>query len=73
VEGIRTFTGTRTKEIAVASSMERESASKGKKTNKMKYIVSCRLSCYGVLSVDTEDLTQAISSNRKRGRMVGEE
>lgn len=76
MEGIRTFTGPRTKEITVTSSMERESAlvELGNKTNKMKFRVSRRLSCYGVSKVDTEDLTRAISSNRKRGRqVVGEE
>ncbi len=68
MEGIRTFTRTRTKEITLASSMKRESAlvELGKKTNKVKNRESHRVSCNGILNVDTEDLMRAICSNRKR-------
>ena len=74
MESIRTFTGTRVKEITMVSRLERKSAivELGKKTTRMKNSESCHVYCFSVLNVDDEDLMRPSLASRRRSRMMEE-
>ena len=74
MEGIRTFTGTRTKKITMVSRLERESliVELDEKTTRMINSESYRVYCFSILNGDDEDLERAIFGNRMRSRMMEE-
>jgi hypothetical protein len=74
VEGIRTFTGTRTKKITMVSRLERESliVELDEKTTRVKNSEIYQVYCFSILNGDNENLERAIFGNRMRSRMMDE-